>query len=194
MWAIWLFSPAIERAESRVSSIGERVFLTCFGMVAVMALFGCLNLTFLIYKLKGKQEVVATTLKPGDSIPAFTANDVAGRSINILESNGDGWILNFISPNCPYCKEQLEILSAIEKDLTIGPYRLANISPAVSAELMQLLPLAEWIEDKNGSLRDRFHVSGYPTLFVVGIDGKIGQIISGVPDHLASTLMRQTGN
>ena len=48
---------------------------------------------------------------------------------------------------------------------------------------MQRAPASEWVEDRDGKLRALFQVSGYPTLFVLGSEGKILQVILGVPEH-----------
>jgi hypothetical protein len=49
---------------------------------------------------------------------------------------------------------------------------------------MQQSLKAEWFEDKEEVLRELFNVTGYPTLFVIGNDGKIQKVISGVSDEL----------
>jgi hypothetical protein len=54
---------------------------------------------------------------------------------------------------------------------------------------MESAPAADWVEDKDGALRELFKVFGYPTMFVIGKDGKISQVIPGVPDQLKASLL-----
>lgn len=67
--------------------------------------------------------------------------------------------------------------------------RFINITPALTPELVQQSSDIEWIEDKKGQLRELYKVSGYPTLFVVGKDGKVRQVFSGVSSELRESLL-----
>src|SRR5262249_15593715 len=93
------------------------------------------------------------------------------------------------SPDCPYCKEQLEILETIVPEIQGHACRLINITPVLPAELIGYSPCIEWVEDKAGDLRNLFKVSGYPTLFVLGDDSKIVQIIPGVHEDFKSLIL-----
>ena len=73
--------------------------------------------------------------------------------------------------------------------LARGSYRFVNISPSLPRDLVQRSPATEWVEDKGERLRTLFAVSGYPTLIVVGNDGRIAQVISGVPEQLEAALL-----
>jgi hypothetical protein len=82
----------------------------------------------------------------------------------------------------------LPILNGVAAELPRDSCRVVNVSPALAPELIQRSPDTEWVEDKENKLRGLFRVAGTPTLFVVGTDGKIAQIIAGVPDHLETKL------
>jgi len=90
-----------------------------------------------------------------------------------------GTVINFISPDCLFCKEQMAILNNTQL-----AHRLIVVSPLLLPELVEQLPSANWIEDRSGELRDLFKVAGFPTLFVIGNDSKIAQVVAGVPDQL----------
>lgn len=177
IWTIWAVAPSNEIT----SNVRERLCLTLFAPVATVALFSCLNLTFLAYGIKINPPM-ATTFKPGDVIPTFTAETASGRSITY---NGEGMLLNFVAPGCPFCKEQLSILKEVSD-------KIINISPALTSDLVSCAPAAEWVQDKNNTLRKLFKVAGYPTLFIIGPDGKVSKIIPGVPDTLRSSLSEPT--
>jgi len=189
IWTIWWGAPAAIQ-EARASPFRERLCLTLLAPITMMALFSCLNLTFLVYNLKAKHDGLATGLKPGDAVPTFTTLSPENHTF----TNSDiaataGIVINFVSPNCPYCKEQLPILDAVAAQFTNSSYRFINISPSLPPELVEQSSAAEWIEDREGKLRELFKVSGYPTLFVIGADSKILQIIPGVPKDLKNDLL-----
>lgn len=185
IWTIWILIPSEEKKLSS-SLPGQRVCLLLFVPISVVALFSCLNLTFMAYGFKS-HSLSSTGLKIGDSIPTFQMPTNTDLSVS-KASSIKGTIFNFVSPDCLYCKQQLPILNAVSTQIVSGAYRFINISPEVSPELMQFAPTAEWFEDKDEILRKSFKVSGYPTMFIVKSDGKIAQIISGVPDQLKTSL------
>lgn len=174
IWTIWLTAPS-EAEAWNASPMTERLCLTLFAPVSMVALFACLNLTFMIYNLKNNHNTPPTSLKPGDTSPAFAAK---------------GTIINFVIPDCPYCKQQLPILNSLAAELSGRSYRFITISPELTAELSQEALAIEWLEDKDGKLRELFKVSGFPILFVVGNDGKIAEIIPGAPAQLKSLLSK----
>jgi thiol-disulfide isomerase/thioredoxin len=193
IWAIWKFVPPAAN-ESVASTFRERLCLTLFVPMSVVALFSGLNLTFMAYGFKLNQNPLSSGLQPGDAVPVFAAQTTAGRALTNASATATAdTILDFISPDCPYCKEQLPVLNKIAAQLAGNSYRFINISPAVPADLIQRAPAAEWVEDKAGKLRELFQVSGYPTLFVVGSDGKITRVFPGVSEKFESDLRASLG-
>ncbi len=190
IWMIWVLVPPAVR-ELSASNIKERLCLALFAPISVVALFSCLNLTFMAYGFKANRNIVATSLRLGDAAPAFTAQ-VSGsaRTFDTADAGQTaGIVINFVSPGCPYCEEQLHVLNAVATELASGSYRFINVSPMLPPELVQNAPATEWIEDRGGKLRALYQVSGYPTLFVVGKGGKIAQVIPGVPQQLEAYLL-----
>lgn len=173
MWTIWAMVPAV---KSEGGGRRERLYMMLFAPVSVVALFSCLNLTFMAYGFKMSRNVPISGLHLGDKAPIFMTKTIEG-----------GYVINFVSPGCSHCKEQLEVLNTAAEQM--DSHRFINVSSVLSDELVQHSPAAEWVEDKEGDLRKLFKVSGYPTLFVVGADGKIVQIISGVPEQLKAYLI-----
>lgn len=185
IWSIWWIAPA-KSDNIKVSPFRERLFQTMLTPIISITLFSCLNLTFLVYNLKLKQNFVTTTLQAGENVPAFKSiNNKNLTFSNIDISEATKTFINFVSPNCPYCEEQLAILESVADQLAKDNYHFINISPALTSDLVQQSSL-EWFEDKHGELRELFKVSGYPTLFVVGPNGKILKVISGVSKELTS--------
>jgi peroxiredoxin len=188
IWTIWLLVPLKEN-KSSPSTFRERLCLTLFAPFSVVALFSCLNLTFMAYGFKTKTHAMASSLQPGDALPAFTIQTTNGHSItNTVAAENIGTFINFVSPACPYCQEQLPIFNTVAKQMASSSYRFINVSPTLSEELIQSSPGTEWVEDRGGQLHKLFKVAGYPTMFIVGKDGKIAQVIPGVPEKLKAYL------
>lgn len=177
IWTIWLFAPSSGQETSVNIPVRGRLFMTLFSPILVVALFSSLNLTFMVYHLKSKK-----SLQPGDAVPSFAMQ-------NFSEAGMKGAVINFVSPSCHYCQEQLPIVDAIAAQFDRSSYRFINISPALPVELTQLSSHSEWFEDKDGTLRKQFEVAGFPTLFIVGNDAKIHEVIAGVPQELKPTLL-----
>ena len=127
------------------------------------------------YQAKANQAVTASTLQVGDVAP---------------EAFGTQVVVNFVSPGCPYCQQQLPIFDAVAAKEGSNRYRFINVSPALVPDFIQLSPHSEWIADTQGKYREQFQVLGYPTSFVIAQDGKITQIIPGVPDNLPDLLQK----
>lgn len=188
MWIIWVFVPPVVNTSALV--FRERLCLTLILPISIVALFSCLNLTFMAYNYKSNRHELATGLKPGDVVLPLTIKTSDDQVLIHVDTNDLMYIvINFVSPNCPHCQEQLPILNRITTQLVNGPYRFINVSSVLQPELVQLSPNSEWIEDKEGKLRELFKVLGYPTLFVMGKEGKIDQIIPGVSDQLNGYLL-----
>lgn len=197
IWTIWAAVPAVAATPS--STLRERLCLTLFAPICAVAFFSCLNLTFMAYGFKAKHNLSASALNPGDPLPAFTAQTSSGRIFaNTDAAQSAGIVINFISPSCLYSQEQLPVLNDVAAQLSTGSYRFINVSSQLSNELVNHFSSTEWVEDKEGKLRELFKVYGYPTLFVVGKDGKIARVIPGAPEklkaHLMSTLVNPTDN
>lgn len=187
IWTIWLFASHTD-SQAPSTNFRERLYLAFLAPISIVALFSGLNLTFMAYNFKANHHVAATGLQVGDTIPAFSAKTIDGLSFNSANVNS-GILINFVMPDCHFCKEQLPILSSAVKEVPMGTYRFINITPSAPEAFIQLSTNVEWVEDKESALRKLFKVSGYPTLLIIGPDGKIKQVIAGIPEDLKSNLL-----
>ncbi len=177
IWMLWTACPSNTKDRSRLN-MRERLYLAALAPISVIALFSSLNLTFMAYGFRINNNL-SSGLKEGDVAPKeFIADSFDGKGV----------ILNFISKDCPYCKEQLPILSSVASEFSGGSYRFINICPSLTPELLQSSSAFEWLEDGEGRIRKLFKVSGYPTMFVIDKSGKIELIVRGVSDELKSEL------
>lgn len=187
IWGLWVIAPSEPK-----SALGlprqERFFLMLMAPMVVAALLGTLNLTLLIYGLKNSQNHLATGLKPGDGVPPFQAKTQQGRSIANSDLANRRFVINFVAADCMFCKEQLAILNAGVNQLKTDALHIINVSPTLPPDLVAQLPTADWVEDQEGTLRALFKVEGYPTLFVLGNDDTIKQVLPGASEELKTTL------
>lgn len=138
------------------------------------------------YGLK-MRDPVAGGLQVGDAVPAFEIVTTEGLSLTPGEER---YLINFVSESCPYCQEQLGILSAFAEQGKETGYRLINVSSNPSFEWAQGPSNMEWVADRDGALQKLFQVSGYPTLFVIETNGKVRNVIAGVPEQFQASLQQ----
>ena len=181
--------------KQRAKNLNERVCIALFAPIATIALFSCMNLTFRVYGFQMHSKISSSGLAQGDQLPVFSANTING---DVL-TNSDimaakGVVINFVSPTCPYCKDQLVVVNDIASQLQGRSYRFINISSSIREEVIEASSSTEWIEDKERTLQRLFKVSGYPTMFVVGPEGEIIQVIEGIPEKLKSEVIATLGH
>ncbi len=192
MWVLWRQVP---RTFSLSSPFKERLFLTLLAPIAVVALFGSLNLTFMIDNLRAKQDFIEQTLQPGESVPKFSLQNDENRSFSDSDiATASKTYLNFVSPGCSHCIEQLAIINSIAEELVTGNRRFINICTSLPSNLLEQSPVIEWYLDKDEEVGDLFKISTYPTLFLIGSDGKIERVISGIPNDFKATLLASPSN
>lgn len=188
-WIIWCLASS-PKSPSMLPFFKERIYFLLLTPMIVIALFACLNITFLIYHFKDEHELSLNTIyKSGDMAPSFNLKTLKGTFIsheNLTQTLGT--VINFVTANCPYCNQQLPILNAVAKQLVSKSYNFINVSAQLTDDLTQKAAFTEWVEDKEGELHRLFEVKAYPTTFIIGNDGKIRQIILGVPENLEASL------
>lgn len=189
IWALWSFTQAA-KSEPHTWVFRERLYLAFLAPLSAIALFSSLNLTFMAYGFKMNSPL--SSFKLGDPVPAFAMKTAKG--LTIANDASEIQILNFVAPDCPFCKEQIQILNAVASSLKgTKSCRIVHISPSLPSHLVQLSPEQEWVEDKDRQLRALFKVEGYPMMYVVNAEGKISQIVRGVPEELQSYLLENIG-
>lgn len=179
IWGIWYCVPET-KCISNVPT-GTRLYLLLIAPFSAVALFSSLNLTFMTYSIKTPPKI--QTLQAGDAVPHFEVKTIEGQTL--VNTNSKGIILNFVSPGCLHCKEQLHILNTLKFDDT---YRFINVSPSLSPEMLQSWKDVEWVEDKDLQLHRLFKVQGTPSIYIMGSNGTIIRVILGVPKHLKNDL------
>lgn len=111
--------------------------------------------------------------RPGDVVGEFAATDTQGRALSRggLEA---GTLVGFFTTGCAPCKEQLPLF--VEHAARQSGEVIAVVAAPAPDEAMiaQLSPVARVVvELPDGPTVGAFHVSGFPTVLVVGDDGTV---------------------
>lgn len=184
IWIIWLAVPAV--ATPPPANVGALRCLVLIAPVSVVALFSCLNLTFLVYDWKAPALGLGGP-KPRDTIPDLTLETTEGVRIRIGEQP---LALNFVSPECHYCKEQLPLVEEARRTLGSDDIRIVNITPGLTDEMKALAPGATWIPDTGGQIRTQLGIAGVPTLLIVNPDLTVASVHQGVPKTLTKDVVK----
>lgn len=180
IWLIWLLIP--EKELFKETRFKEKISLSIFGSFSVVALYGCLNLTFLIYKLK-EQARPSMSLKEGELAP-----NVALKAFNEPLRSLRNTVINFVTPGCVFCEKQLALLEEMT-DLSTH-YRFFHVTTNLEEGSKKVKDNWEWVEDKEGSIRKEFQVRRFPILFVIDEHGKIGKVFQGVQDNFKEDFIK----
>lgn len=137
-----------------------------------------------------------TPLQAGESVPAFTAPELFGGTVNWDDYTGSPAVLSVWAPWCPHCQAELPVVDRVMKDypdvgwLTIVTAIDAQPGPSPD-EYMQdeglSFPVA--VDDEQGTLASAFGIQGFPTLYFVNSDGTVAAEFEGEVDE---TTLRST--
>ncbi|RIK68279.1 MAG: hypothetical protein DCC65_03540 [Planctomycetota bacterium] len=130
----------------------------------------------------------------GKPAPDFTATISADRRISRADlSQNPVTVLNFVAPNCGFCRRQLPLVERLRADYEPLGARFVNVGQTmrkaftreecekILAEVGSKLPLAHDPQNDIGKL---FKVTSYPTLVLIRRDGRIEDVIIGAKTDL----------
>lgn len=165
--------------------------LTLWGMVIILAVSNGLLLRQNLQLRNLLNKFEPDQLKPGDNLESFAALDLNGESVSInFSSSSPRRVLMFLSPNCPYCREQFDYWK-----------KLIDAAPAKG---FQVVAVAMNSEDKSNlatylksmgcptgskafsvalipeELRQKYKLSITPTTLVLSSNGKTDAVWTGL--------------
>ena len=165
--------------------------LALWGMVVILAVSNSLLLrqNFQLRNLLKKFE--PDQLKPGDKLEPFSASGLNGETVVIdFARGGPRRLLMFLSPNCPYCREQFRYW---KKLIDIAPAKgFQVVAVAMSSEdRANLAAYLNTMGCPTGSktfsvalipeeVRQKYKFSITPTTLVISSDGKADAIWTGL--------------
>ena len=129
-------------------------------------------------------------LQAGESVPAFTAPDLFGGTVDWNDYAGSPAVLSVWAPWCPHCQVELPILDRVMKDypgvglVTIVTSIDAQPGPAPDEYMLENnLDFATAVDDDAGTLGSAFGIQGFPTLYFVNSDGTVAVELEGEVDE-----------
>ncbi len=132
------------------------------------------------------EDVREGAVMTGIAAPDFTLKDVDGQSVDLKSYRGKVVLVDFWATWCPPCQEEMPQLEKMHRELREKGLVVLGLDVGESAETVRdfarehhytftLLLGAE------PEIAAKYHVDGYPTVFMVDRAGKIAGRFSGVP-------------
>jgi thiol-disulfide isomerase/thioredoxin len=136
-------------------------------------------------------------LQAGEQVPAFTAPDVFGGSVDWADYAGSPAVIPVWAPWCPHCQTELPVIDQVMEDypdvglVTIVTAIDAQPGPAPDQYMTdEGLSFAAAVDDGEGTLASAFGIQVFPTLYFVNSDGTVAVQLDGEVDEatLRSTI------
>lgn len=119
----------------------------------------------------------------GQSIPAFSVEDIEGRKISDDDLKGHQTLVTFWSPTCPFCREMLDDLREWEKVKGKDEPSLVVFSDGEREEHEKLGLRSPLILDKGHQTAAGFGMFGTPSAVLINEDCRfISETAVGAPD------------
>lgn len=125
-------------------------------------------------------------LRAGDTPPNFTLLLPDGRHTTLADLKGRPVLINFWATWCPPCRAEMpELLQAARDypDLALLAVNVSEAPTAVSDFAEQFRMDAPVVIDPQGTISDRYNISGLPTSIFLGADGTIVEVRPGAIDR-----------
>jgi peroxiredoxin len=165
--------------------------LPLWAMVIILAISNSLLLRQNLQLRSVLKKFEPDQLKPGDKLEPFNASGLNGESVAIdFASGGPRRVLMFLSPDCPYCREQF---SYWKKLIDIAPAKgFQVVAVAMSSEdRSKLAAYLNAMGCPDGSkafsvalipeeVRQKYKLSTTPTTVVISSDGKADAVWTGL--------------
>ncbi|MFQ5590854.1 MAG: redoxin family protein, partial [Phycisphaerae bacterium] len=125
----------------------------------------------------------------GKPAPAFSFDTMKGKKLSNAElRKHPATILNFVAPNCGFCKKQVPRLDKLRAEYEAKGVQFVNVAqtmrkkytPEEAAEVFNKLgSKIELAYDGDNKIGQLFRASGFPTMVVLGKDGKVQAVNVG---------------
>jgi peroxiredoxin/outer membrane lipoprotein-sorting protein len=132
---------------------------------------------------EGVSEAAAMT---GTEAPDFTLKDVDGRSVDLKSYRGKVVLVDFWATWCPPCQEEMPHLEQMHRELRDKGLVVLGLDVGEAAETVR-----DFAHEHNYTftmllgaepeVAGKYHVDGYPTLFMVDRVGNIAGRFAGTP-------------
>lgn len=183
VWCFW--RPSCPKPENMV---GVKLVVVFSAFIAAMALFSTLHITLLAYGLKKKHFMVSS--EEQGIVMGPEAVKILKQQILYPKKISDykGIILNFVSADCPYCRQQMPQLNKIAQSYQSRGFAFFNFCSECNEEVQALGPNLNWVD--NSLFEDLLNIQRVPTLVFLDSSGRIVQVLYGVPSNFEQQLQQ----
>jgi cytochrome c biogenesis protein CcmG/thiol:disulfide interchange protein DsbE len=133
----------------------------------------------------------------GFRAPAFTLKDLAGKTVNLTDYQGQVVLLNFWASWCPPCRAEMPAFEQIyqgyqHQGLIVLAVNASNQdAPEKILAFLGSFPHSfEILLDDNGGVNQLYTIASLPTTFFIGRDGTIRDVVIGGPLTVAGLSAR----
>jgi thiol-disulfide isomerase/thioredoxin len=136
-------------------------------------------------------------LHPGMPAGNFTAVTISGDSLTLADLTGERSLVGFFSPGCGPCEGQVLEFAELAGKVSGGARHVLAVVAAAEEERAAAVSFAAGldglasvvIEPAHGPVATAFAARGFPTVYVVGADGRIeaGELAVAMLPALATT-------
>ena len=119
----------------------------------------------------------------GKPAPKFDTKTVEGKPVSNESLKGTVTVLDFIAVNCGYCKKQIPRVEKIRQEYESKGVRFIAVSETmgrktfsddeVKAKLTSFNFKGELVIDTGNKIGPKFGATGFPTMIILGKDGKV---------------------
>jgi thiol-disulfide isomerase/thioredoxin len=137
----------------------------------------------------------------GQTAPDFALKTIDGENVGKTEYKAyPATVLDFVAPNCGFCKRQLPLVEPIRASYESRGVRFVNVMQTMHQDFTQdqiigvlngLGNKAQVAIDTGNTVGQKFKATSYPTLFVVDKNGKIVEVVVGARSDIANTLTQR---
>jgi len=165
--------------------------LALWSMVLILALSNGLLLRQNLQLRKTLKKLEPDRLKAGDKLESFSAISLNGESVAIdFGSDAPKRVLMFLSPNCPYCREQFNYWHKIIEMAPLKGFEVVAVAMN-SEDRSKLAAYLSSMDCPTNSrafsvalipeeIREKYKLSITPTTLIVSSDGKADAVWNGV--------------
>lgn len=129
----------------------------------------------------------------GKPAPAFALTTVDGKPLgNETFKNNKATVLNFVAPNCGFCKKQSPRIETLRPEFEAKGVRFVNViqtmrqkfeTPDAVKAFTEAGSKAEMAHDPDNKVGPLYNASGFPTMVIVGQSGNVEAInVGNIPD------------
>jgi len=137
----------------------------------------------------------------GKAAPAFSLKTVDGKDIASADfAKHPATVLNFVAPNCGFCKKQVPNVEKIRAEYEAKGVRFVNVVQTMRKEYtvedtVDIFKKAgsnlELAKDDGNKVGQMYKATSFPTMVVVGKDGKVSSVNIGAKPNIETLLKDQ---